>query len=92
VEILVAANPVFGLDFKAVADVHGQLLDARARGAAVLLVSEDLDELLELADRVVVMSEGRLVYETSHEDANRMVLGQFMAGHDEASAAESAAP
>jgi ABC-type uncharacterized transport system ATPase subunit len=52
------SNPVFGLDFAAVAEIHGRLMQARDRGAAVLLVSEDLDELLELADRIVVMSEG----------------------------------
>ena len=44
VEVLVAANPVFGLDFKAVAEIHSQILAVRARGGAVLLVSEDLDE------------------------------------------------
>ena len=62
--MLIAANPVFGLDFAAVAEIHSRLLEVRARGGAVLLVSEDLDELLELADRIVVMSEGRIVYET----------------------------
>ena len=55
VRILVAANPVFGLDFAAVADIHGQIVAARNRGAAVLLVSEDLDELLDLSDRLLVM-------------------------------------
>ena len=86
VEVLVAANPVFGLDFKAVADIHGQILAARGRGTAVLLVSEDLDELLELADRILVMSEGRVVYEADNLDGNadRMVLGQYMAGHHHA--------
>src|SRR5262249_19126229 len=50
VEVLVAANPCFGLDFKAVAEIRSQIMQARNRGAAVLLVSEDLDEILELAD------------------------------------------
>jgi len=51
----------------------------------VLLVSEDLDELLELADRIAVMAEGRLVYETPAAGAERAVLGRHMAGHmDEA--------
>jgi ABC-type uncharacterized transport system ATPase subunit len=45
-ELLLVANPVFGLDFAAVAEIHGRLRAARDRGAAVLLVSEDLDELL----------------------------------------------
>ena len=59
VEILVAANPCFGLDFAAVAQIHAEIMAARNRGAAVLLVSEDLDELLELADRIFVMFNGR---------------------------------
>jgi len=54
----------------------------RNTGAAVLLFSEDLDELLPLSDRIVVMSEGRLVYETPTADARREVLGRYMAGHE----------
>jgi ABC-type uncharacterized transport system ATPase subunit len=54
---------------------------ARNRGAAVLLVSEDLDELLELSDRIVVMFEGQIVHETTPVDANLTVIGRFMAGH-----------
>jgi len=46
----------------------------------VLLISEDLDELLELADRIVVMSEGRIVHETAAQGAQRHVLGAFMGG------------
>jgi len=81
VDILVCANPVFGLDFSAVADIHGQIVAARNRGAAVLLVSEDLDELLELSDRLVVMSAGRIVYETGRAAADRQEIGLRMAGH-----------
>jgi ABC-type uncharacterized transport system ATPase subunit len=81
VDILICANPVFGLDFSAVADIHGQILAARNRGAAVLLVSEDLDELLELADRILVMSAGRIVYEAPRESADRQSIGLHMAGH-----------
>ena len=50
-------------------------------GAAVLLVSEDLDELLELSDRIVVMFEGQVVHETTPADADLTVIGRFMAGH-----------
>ena len=85
VDVLIVANPVFGLDFASVADIHARLIAARDAGAAVLLVSEDLDELLELADRIAVMGEGRLVYETPAAGAERAVLGRHMAGHmDEA--------
>ena len=58
INILIAANPVFGLDFAAVEEIHTRLRQACQRGAGVLLISEDLDELLELCDRIVVMSEG----------------------------------
>ena len=63
VEVLIVANPCFGLDFAAVAQIHAEIMAARNRGAAVLLVSEDLDELLELSDRLVVMFHGKFVYE-----------------------------
>ncbi len=81
VDVLIAANPVFGLDFAAVADIHAQIMAARNRGAAVLLVSEDLDELLELSDRLLVMFEGRVVYETTPAAADLTVIGRYMAGH-----------
>ena len=58
--LIVANQPTWGLDAGALAWVHQQLLDACARGAAVLLVSEDLDEILALADRIAVMHAGRL--------------------------------
>ena len=84
INVLIAANPVFGLDFAAVKEIHGRLRDVRTRGGAVLLISEDLDELLELADRIVVMSEGRIVFETPAASAERHVLGAHMGGghHD----------
>lgn len=92
VTVLIAANPVFGLDFAAVADIHARILAARAQGAAVLLISEDLDELLELADRIVVMTNGGIVYEALARDADRATLGHHMAGHDvSASALQEAA-
>ncbi|MBI5255044.1 MAG: ABC transporter ATP-binding protein [Burkholderiales bacterium] len=79
-ELLLVSNPVFGLDFAAVAEIHGRLMAARNRGAAVLLVSEDLDELLALADRIVVMSEGRIVHDVAAGAADRHELGAFMGG------------
>jgi len=80
VDLLIVANPVFGLDFNAVAETHARLLAARDQGTAILLVSEDLDELLELADRIVVMSEGRIVFEVAAEQADIRELGRHMAG------------
>ena len=81
VEVLIAANPCFGLDFAAVAQIHAEIMAARNRGAAVLLVSEDLDELLELSDRLVVIFHGKLVYEAPAGSANLTDIGRHMAGH-----------
>jgi len=80
INVLIAANPVFGLDFAAVAEIHSRIVQVREKGGAVLLVSEDLDELLELADRIVVMSEGRIVFETAAAGAERHVIGAHMGG------------
>ena len=80
IKVLIAANPVFGLDFAAVREIHGRIVQVRDKGGAVLLISEDLDELLELADRIVVMSEGRIVFETPAAGAQRQVLGAHMGG------------
>jgi simple sugar transport system ATP-binding protein len=81
IQVLIAANPCFGLDFAAVEFIHQQILEARNRGVAVLLVSEDLDELLKLADRIMVMSEGKLVYESAIASVDIATIGEKMAGH-----------
>lgn len=81
VDVLIVANPCFGLDFASVADIRSQIMEARNRGAAVLLVSEDLDEILELADRVAVMSGGTISYVAAIEETDRNTIGQHMAGH-----------
>ena len=80
VRLLVVANPCFGLDVGATAEIRARLGAARDDGCAVLLLSEDLDEVLELADRVVVMSEGRIVFETPARGADRTLIGTHMAG------------
>ena len=81
VRVLVVANPCFGLDFLSAADIRAQLMDQRNRGAAVLLISEDLDEILELADRVAVISRGRIGYQVPRAQADRVTIGAHMAGH-----------
>jgi simple sugar transport system ATP-binding protein len=81
VDVLVAANPCFGLDFRSVAEIRSEIMQARNKGAAVLLLSEDLDEILELADRVLVISDGKIVHETPRASADRQVIGRHMAGH-----------
>jgi simple sugar transport system ATP-binding protein len=79
-ELLIVANPCFGLDVKAVAETRARIVSARNAGTAVLLVSEDLDELLELSDRIVVMHQGAVVFETQGKDADAQVIGSHMLG------------
>lgn len=81
VDLLIVSNPCFGLDFSAVAEIRARIMKARNAGAAVLLMSEDLDELLELSDRIFVMSDGALVYETPIAQASVQTIGEHMAGH-----------
>ena len=80
VGLLIAANPCFGLDFAAVARIRDRIRRARDAGAAVLLISEDLDELFDLADRIAVMSSGRIIHRTARETASRNTVGRAMAG------------
>lgn len=82
VDLLVVSNPCFGLDVKAVAEIRARIIAARNGGTAVLLLSEDLDEILELSDRIVVMRQGMLVYETSASGADPRTIGGYMVGHD----------
>ncbi|MEM6424940.1 MAG: ABC transporter ATP-binding protein [Cyanobacteria bacterium P01_D01_bin.128] len=81
IRLLIAANPCFGLDFSAVDFIHSAIVEARNRGVAVLLVSEDLDELLSLADTIIVISEGEFVYKGPVGQADLTLIGQKMAGH-----------
>jgi len=78
--LLVAAAPTRGLDVGAIETVHAYLREAAAEGVAVLLISEDLDEILLLADRIAVMYEGAIVGETTRADASVEELGLLMAG------------
>ncbi|HEY2326541.1 MAG TPA: ABC transporter ATP-binding protein [Gaiellaceae bacterium] len=75
---LLAASPTRGLDVSAVDTVHRHICEAADRGVAVLLISEDLDEILALADRVLVMYEGRLTPVERHDDVE--AIGVLMAG------------
>jgi ABC-type uncharacterized transport system ATPase subunit len=79
-KLVLAHSPSRGLDVRAGAEVHARLRAARDAGAAVLLISEDLDEVLELADRVGVMTRGRIVAEFA-QPADRQAIGQAMVDH-----------
>ena len=79
-KLVLAHSPSRGLDVRAATEVHARLLDARDGGAAVLLITEDLDEVLALADRVGVMTRGRIVAEFA-QPADRQAIGQAMVDH-----------
>ncbi|RRS01029.1 ABC transporter ATP-binding protein [Aquabacterium soli] len=78
--LIVAAQPTWGLDVGAVAFVHESLLEAAAKGSAVLLISEDLDEILALADRIAVMHQGHLTPARPRAAWTLASLGLAMAG------------
>lgn len=78
--VILANQPVRGLDIGAIAYVHGQLLAARDRGAAVILISEDLDEVMQLSDVIHVISQGRLSPPIPRGTASVADLGLWMAG------------
>ncbi|AML50440.1 ABC transporter ATP-binding protein [Falsihalocynthiibacter arcticus] len=80
--LLVVANPCFGLDFVAAHDIRRRLTLARNEGAAILLISEDLDELLEISDELAVLYEGQLVRCDLTEENARDRIGQLMAGSE----------
>ncbi|MFC6637070.1 ATP-binding cassette domain-containing protein [Sulfitobacter sp. JBTF-M27] len=80
-DVVLANQPVRGLDIGALTYVHEQLLAARDRGAAVLLISEDLDEITALSDVIHVISEGRLSPAFGRGELTTAELGVWMAGH-----------
>jgi len=82
-QVVIAAQPTRGLDVGATEYVRSQLLEQRDRGAAVLLVSEDLDEVLALSDRIAVIYEGRIVGVLPAREATVAKLGLMMSGAKE---------
>jgi simple sugar transport system ATP-binding protein len=79
-DVIVASQPTRGLDVAGVRAIQRLLLEQRDGGTAVLMVSEDLDELLSLADRILVMVEGRIVGEFDAHSATRTEIGEAMMG------------
>ena len=78
--LIIAHQPTWGLDIGAVNYVHQQLLAARDAGAAVLLISDDLDEVIALGDRIAVMHAGEMTAARANSDWSRDTLGLAMAG------------
>jgi simple sugar transport system ATP-binding protein len=88
--LLLVGQPTRGVDVGAIEFIHGQLLSMRDRGCAILLVSVELDEILALSDRILVMFEGRIVGDVAGAEADKKQLGLLMANASP-DAAESAA-
>jgi ABC-type uncharacterized transport system ATPase subunit len=79
-KVLIVAQPTWGVDVGAAAQIRGELLALRDAGCAVLVVSEELDELFELSDRMVVIARGRLSPSVPAREATIERIGQWMAG------------
>ena len=80
--LLLASQPTRGLDIHATSFIRKQICHARDRGLSVLWISEDLDELLMVADRIAVIFDGRIVGIISNEEASVSLIGQMMTGID----------
>ena len=81
--VIVVAQPTRGLDVGATEYVRRKLLEQRQQGAAILLISEDLDEILELSDRIAVIYEGQIMGVMDGDEATPEQLGLLMAGVNE---------
>jgi ABC-type uncharacterized transport system ATPase subunit len=81
--LLVASQPTRGVDVGAMEFIYSQLLLARQRGKAILLISADLDEILSLSDRIGVMFKGRIIQELSGAQATREKVGLYMTGGEQ---------
>jgi simple sugar transport system ATP-binding protein len=79
-DVVIAAQPTRGVDVGSIEFIHNQLIAARDAGAAVLLVSAELDEILSLADRIAVISNGKIVAIFNSKEADRNTIGRLMAG------------
>lgn len=79
-DVLVVAQPTRGVDIGAAEYIHERLLDQRAAGAAILLISEDLDEVMQLSDRIVVLLEGEVMGEVARGEATVNEIGLLMSG------------
>ena len=79
-EVVIAAQPTRGLDIGATEYVHHKLLEQKERGAAILLISEDLEEILQLSDRILIIFEGRIAGEMSAANADVQRIGALMTG------------
>ncbi len=85
-DLLLVGQPTRGVDIGAIEFIHRRLVALRDAGKAILLVSVELDEILALADRILVMHDGRIVGDVPQAEATERALGLMMAGVPEAPA------
>jgi len=78
--VLLANQPTRGLDIGATEFVHQQLMEQRSQGKAILVISEDLDEIFALSDRIAVIYEGKIIGDIAVKEAKRETIGLMMAG------------
>jgi simple sugar transport system ATP-binding protein len=79
-KLLIVAQPTWGVDVGAAAQIRAQLLALRDGGSALLVVSEELDELMALSDALVVIANGRVSPRLARRDATRSLIGEWMSG------------
>jgi simple sugar transport system ATP-binding protein len=89
-KLLLASQPTRGLDIHATSFIREQICQARDQGLAVLWISEDLDELLMVADRIAVIFDGRIVGILTQEEASISLIGQMMTGMENKNSSDSA--
>lgn len=87
-DLLIAAQPTRGLDVGAIEFIHQKLIEERDKGKAVLLISFELDEILDVSDRIAVLSEGKIVASRKSEETDENELGLLMAGSKQEEAGE----
>jgi len=92
IRLLIASQPTRGLDVGSIEYIHGQILQKRSEGCAVMLVSPELDEIMTLSDRIAVMYEGKIIEVLPVAEATREKLGLLMAGIIDSGAATAAQP
>jgi len=80
VRLAVASQPTRGLDVGSIEYIHERIVQERDSGSAILIISAELDEIMALSDRILVMFDGRVVAETRPEDTTNAELGLYMAG------------
>ena len=83
-KILLVGQPTRGVDIGAIERIYEDLMKLKSKGTAILLVSVELDEIMSLSDRIIVMNQGTIVGETNSSDATELDIGKMMSGLEKA--------